>query len=188
MKKLILASASPRRKELLSMLNIPFVIETSNVEEVMEQNLHSSEIVMKLAEEKALDVSKKFPNAIIIGADTIVTFNEKKLGKPSSKEDAFEMLKMLSGKTHEVYTGVSIVNDGKSSNFYQFTKITFSELSDQEILDYIDTKEPMDKAGSYGIQGYGGTFVEKIDGDYFSVVGLPINKVKKKLNELKFKL
>ncbi|MEH7399726.1 Maf family protein [Gottfriedia acidiceleris] len=186
MKKLILASASPRRKELLSMLNIPFIIETSDVEEVMEQNLQSSEIVMKLAEEKAIDVSNKFPNAVVIGADTIVTYNDKKLGKPTSKEDAFAMLKMLSGKTHEVFTGVSIINEGKSSSFYQCTKITFSELSDQEIMDYINTNEPMDKAGSYGIQGFGGTFVEKIDGDYYSVVGLPINKVKKKLRELNF--
>ncbi|WP_088042887.1 nucleoside triphosphate pyrophosphatase [Bacillus sp. EAC] len=184
MKKLILASASPRRKELLSMLNIPFVIETSQVEEVMDQNLDSSELVMKLAEEKAIDVYKKFPDAIIIGADTIVTYNDKKLGKPSSKEDAFSMLRMLSGNTHEVFTGVSIVHEGKCTNFFQCTKITFSELSDQEILDYIESKEPMDKAGSYGIQGFGGTFVEKIDGDYFSVVGLPINKVKKKLSEL----
>lgn len=184
MKKLILASASPRRKELLSMLNIPFVIETSEVEEIMEQNLHSSDLVMKLAEEKAFDVYKKFPNAIVIGADTIVTYNDIKLGKPSSKEEAFKMLKMLSGNTHEVYTGVSIISESKSSNFYQCTKITFSNLSDQEINEYIETNEPMDKAGSYGIQGFGGTFVEKIDGDYFSVVGLPINKVKKKLNEL----
>jgi len=184
MKKLILASASPRRKELLSMLNIPFVIETSQVEEVMDQNLDSSELVMKLAEEKAIDVYKKFPDAIIIGADTIVTYNDKKLGKPSSKEDAFAMLRMLSGNTHEVFTGVSIVHEGECTNFFQCTKITFSELSDQEILDYIESKEPMDKAGSYGIQGFGGTFVEKIDGDYFSVVGLPINKVKKKLSEL----
>ena len=186
MKKLILASASPRRKELLSMLNIPFIIETSDVEEVMEQNLQSSEIVMKLAEEKAKDVSKRFPNAVVIGADTIVTYNDQKLGKPSSIEDAFSTLKLLSGKTHEVYTGVSIINEGKSNTFYQCTKITFSELSDQEILEYIDTKEPMDKAGSYGIQGFGGTFVERIDGDYFSVVGLPINKVKKNLKELNF--
>ncbi|WP_088068354.1 Maf family protein [Gottfriedia luciferensis] len=186
MKKLILASASPRRKELLSMLNIPFIIETSDIEEVMEQNLQSSEIVMKLAEEKAMDVSKKFPDAVVIGADTIVTYNDKKLGKPSSNEEAFAMLKMLSGNTHEVYTGVSIINEGKSSSFYVCTQITFSDLSDQEIIDYINTKEPMDKAGAYGIQGYGGTFVEKIDGDYYSVVGLPINKVKKKLNELHF--
>ncbi|PGL73330.1 Maf family protein [Bacillus sp. AFS055030] len=186
MKKLILASASPRRKELLSMLNIPFIIETSDVEEVMEQNLQSSEIVMKLAEEKAIDVSNKNPNAVVIGADTIVTYNDKKLGKPTSKEDAFAMLKMLSGKTHEVYTGVSIINNGERSSFYECTKITFSELSDQEIIDYINTNEPMDKAGSYGIQGYGGTFVEKIEGDYYSVVGLPINKVKRKLNELNF--
>ncbi len=186
MKKLILASASPRRKELLTMLNIPFVIETSDVEEVIEQHLHSSELVMKLAEQKAADVYKKFPNTIVIGADTIVTFADQKLGKPTSKEDAFAMLKMLSGNTHEVFTGVSIMNEGITSNFYQCTKITFSVLSDQEILDYIDTNEPMDKAGSYGIQGFGGTFVEKIDGDYFSVVGLPINKVKKKLYELFF--
>ncbi|PEL10207.1 nucleoside triphosphate pyrophosphatase [Bacillus sp. AFS017336] len=186
MKKLILASASPRRKELLSMLNIPFIIETSDVEEVMEQNLSSSEIVLKLAEEKATDVSTKFTNAVIIGADTIVTYKDKKLGKPTSKEDAFAMLKMLSGNTHEVYTGVSIINEGINSSFYQCTKITFSELSDQEIIDYINTNEPMDKAGAYGIQGYGGTFVEKIDGDYYSVVGLPINKVKKKLKELNF--
>lgn len=178
MKKLILASASPRRKELLSMLKIPFDIVTSEVEEVMDQFLQPSELVMKLAEEKANDVSKKFPDAVVIGADTIVTYEDKKLGKPTSNEDAFAMLRMLSGKTHEVYTGVSIVNDGGVSNFYQCTKITFSELTDQEILDYIETNEPMDKAGSYGIQGYGGTFVEKIEGDYYSVVGLPINKLK----------
>jgi len=184
MTKIILASASPRRKEILNLLKISFEVCKSDVEEIMDEAMHPAELVMKLAEQKATDVYNKNTNSVVIGADTIVTFDGQKLGKPTSKDEAFKMLSLLSGNTHEVYTGVSIQNGGTITNFNVCTKVTFYQLTDEEIHAYIQTGEPMDKAGSYGIQGFGAIFVKEIEGDYYSVVGLPISQLARQLRKL----
>jgi septum formation protein len=181
MKRLILASGSPRRKELLELLQIPFEISVSNIEEIVDECMTSSEIVMSLALQKAEDVAKQYSDAVVLGSDTVVTFNSRILGKPKSKAEAAETLRLLSGQTHEVFTGVAIVSREKTVTFYERTEVTFYELSDEEIHNYIETKEPLDKAGSYGIQGVGAVLVKHIKGDYYSVVGLPIARVAREL-------
>ena len=180
MKKIILASGSPRRKELLEMLNVKFEVIPDNSPESIKENCEPDEIVCSLARDKCLNVSKKINyDAIVIAADTIVFVDGKLIGKPKDKDEAFEMLSNLSGKEHEVYTGVSIIDTmlGKNVLFFEKTKVKFKKLCDEEIIDYIKTGEPMDKAGAYGIQNLGALFVEKIDGDYFNVVGLPVCKL-----------
>ena len=178
MNQFVLASSSPRRAEILKGLKIDFDVIASNVEEKFTKNI-PCEIVNDLALSKAKDVSSKVGRKkIIIAADTIVYRDGVILGKPASRDDAYNMLKMLSGSSHKVMTGLCII-DNRYDKIYQEheeTTVYFKELSDIEIWNYIDTGEPMDKAGSYGIQGFGGLFVEKIDGCYFNVVGLPIHK------------
>ncbi|MDQ0232823.1 Maf family protein [Metabacillus malikii] len=181
---LILASASPRRKELLELLQVPFKVMPSDVDEIIDNSLHPKEIVQQLAKQKAEFIADKVDNAYVIGSDTIVAFENQMLGKPKTEEEAIKMLHMLSGNTHEVYTGVSIVTDKRCITFCEKTEVTFYPLSAEEINQYVATGEPMDKAGAYGIQGYGALLVEKIVGDYYAVVGLPIAKVKRKLREL----
>jgi septum formation protein len=184
MSKLILASASPRRKELLEQINVAFQVSVSDVEEVMEGLTRPEDIVVSLALQKAQDVARKFPHDAVLGADTIVTYGGSVLGKPKTKEEAYEMLRTLSGRTHEVFTGVAILCKDEQLSFFERTEVTFYELSDEEIRAYIESGEPMDKAGSYGIQGLGAMFVQKINGDYFSVVGLPIAKVYRELKQI----
>lgn len=181
MLKIILASQSPRRKLLLTQLGLKFDIIPSNTEEII--TIHDPKsIVQDLSFRKSLEVSKKVDNAYIIGADTIVVFENKILGKPLDTSDAFAMLSMLSDKTHHVFTGVSIQKkmNGEIINHFQFieeTKVTFSKLSNDEIHSYIKTGSPMDKAGAYGIQDdWGAVFVKKIEGDFYNVVGFPINR------------
>lgn len=183
---LILASASPRRKELLELLRLPFDIIASEIDEVVDEKLHPADMVQSLANQKALNVAEKMQNAFVIGSDTLVVYEGKMLGKPKQKREAIEMLNMLSGKTHEVYTGVSIVHKGKASSFYEKTSVTFYPLSTDEIEEYVKTGEPMDKAGAYGIQGYGSLLVKEIHGDYYSVVGLPIARTKRELMKAGF--
>ena len=181
MLKIILASQSPRRKLLLTQLGLKFDVIPSLTEEVITSNNPTS-IVQNLSFKKSFEVSKKVDNAHIIGADTIVVFENKILGKPRNTLDACTMLSMLSGKTHQVFTGVSIQKkmNGEIGNHYQFieeTNVTFSTLSDNEIHSYIKTGSPMDKAGAYGIQDdWGAVFVEEIKGDFYNVVGFPINR------------
>lgn len=129
-----------------------------------------------MAEQKANDIQRLNPKAVVIGADTIVAIDGKCLGKPKDKKEAAFMLQLLSGKTHQVLTGVTVQSENRKETFYEQTEVTFWTLTQNEIDRYIDTGEPLDKAGSYGIQGKGALFVQKIDGDYFSVVGLPIAK------------
>lgn len=181
MQNLILASSSPRRKELLSILQIPFEVKASDVNEDFHSELSPHEVVIELADRKAKHVSKNHPSSIIIGADTIVVSGSEILGKPNSPTEAFEMLRKLSGSTHSVYTGVSIVSTARTTTFYEKTDVTFWELTDDEIHAYISTGEPYDKAGSYGIQGYGSTLVKWIHGDYYTVVGLPIARLVREL-------
>lgn len=178
---IILASASKRRQELLSRLTKNFKIIKSNFDEssvVFDGDF--SNYAIKLAKGKAEKVFCKIhKKCIVIGCDTIVAYDGKVLGKPKNQEEAFNMLKMLSGRCHKVYTGLCIIN-GYSNNTlcdYVCTDVKFDSLSDEEIINYIKTGEPMDKAGSYGIQGIGGTFIKEINGCYYNVVGLPLNKL-----------
>lgn len=177
---IILASASPRRKELLSLLDIPFKVLVSDVDETLPDGLPPYFIAESLSLKKAAAVAANVTgHSLVIGADTIVVLDGKILGKPSDEDDAFSMLKELSGKWHSVISGVTVLDNksAKSESFYVETKVKFSHLSDDEIREYIKTKEPNDKAGSYGIQGKGAKFIEKIEGDYFNVVGLPVQKL-----------
>ncbi|KLV24514.1 septum formation protein Maf [Niallia circulans] len=185
---LILASSSPRRKELLEELQIPFVISSSNVDESFDPSISPNEIVMELARRKveAIYADEQYP--FILGADTVVYLNGAILGKPASPEEAFRMLRELSGKTHSVYTGVAIMANGICSTFYEKTDVLFWELTDDEIHDYLDTGEPFDKAGAYGIQGVGRTLVKEIKGDYFTVVGLPISRTVRELKAKGFNM
>ena len=174
MKHIILASASPRRKEILELADLKFDIMPSNAQEITTKTA-PNEVVMELASIKAKDIYKKSEKqSMIVGADTVVAYQGQILGKPTDKADAKRMLTMLSGQTHEVYTGVCIIEDGKTKTFYEETKVTFYEISDEQIDHYIKTGEPMDKAGSYGIQGKAAVFIKGIEGDYYNVVGFPI--------------
>jgi septum formation protein len=186
MKRLILASSSPRRKELLSLTLLPFEVSPSTIEEKMDQTLSPGQLVESLAEQKAEERLQAHPDCVILGADTIVSYQNKRLGKPRDEHDAAEMLRMLSGQTHEVYTGVSIMDKEKRKTFSVKTNVTFYTLDDDTISWYIRTKEPFDKAGSYGIQGSGSLLVEQIHGDYFNVVGLPVSKVVRTLRDFGF--
>lgn len=180
MNRFILASQSPRRKELLASIGLDFEVIVSDADEsvVSKENTPVNVYVQELALIKAAASAKqvlKDKNAIIISADTIVVLDGKILGKPKNEDDAFDMLKSLSGRTHEVYTGYCVmrIKDGYTVCNSIKTEVTFKTISDDKILRYIRTSEPMDKAGAYGIQGIGGMLVEKIEGDYANVVGLP---------------
>jgi septum formation protein len=186
MKRLILASSSPRRYELLSLTLLPFETYPSTLEEKMDINLTPSQLVESLAEQKASDVFANNPDDVILGADTIVVFGNERLGKPKNEQEAAKMLRMLSGQTHDVYTGVCIMDQEKKRLFSVRTSVTFYSLDEKTISWYISTGEPFDKAGSYGIQGSGSLLVEKIHGDYFSVVGLPVSRVARALNDFGF--
>ena len=187
MKKIILASNSPRRRELLETLGLKFEIVPDNTPEPMDGALSPQDTVMFLAKFKGDNIAEKLKDddVIIISADTVVAIEDRILGKPKTHEEAFEMLSMLSGKAHSVYTGVYIREkaSGKSANFYEKTEVYFKNLDINEIKDYINSGEPMDKAGAYGIQNFGSLFVEKISGDYFNVVGLPLCHLGKELTE-----
>ncbi len=185
--RLILASGSPRRKELLSNLQLNFDVVVSEIEEVMDHTMPTHDLVMSLALQKAQDVAKGYHEAYVLGADTVVVYGQQVLGKPESEEDSFRMLRMLSGNTHEVLTGVAILYKDTTVTFYERTEVTFWELSDDEIRVYIQSGEPRDKAGSYGIQELGSSLVQKINGDYFSVVGLPVSRTIRELERIGFK-
>lgn len=178
---LILASASERRHELLKRLTSEFNVVVSDFDEdSVTFDGDCEEFVKKLAKGKALDVAKKIrEESVIIGCDTVVFFENKVLGKPRNRNEAFAMLKVLSGNTHQVYSGVAIYDSRKDSTLEIAVKtdVKFSSITEAEIEKYIDSGEPMDKAGAYGIQGLGGVFVEEIHGCYYNVVGLPINKL-----------
>lgn len=188
MQTLILASSSPRRKELLENLQLTFEVSSSDVDESYNPENTPEEIVMELAQRKARFVAEKHPVAFVIGSDTVVVANNQVLGKPNHEQEAMEMLKQLSGKTHAVYTGVSIFSPKKTIEFFEKTEVDFWELTDEEIRSYVNTGEPMDKAGAYGIQGFGRLLVKKINGDYFSVVGLPLSRTIRELQKLGYDL
>nr|WP_096877952.1 Maf-like protein [Clostridium amazonitimonense] len=185
---IILASASERRHELLKRITEDFKIIISDFDEdSIAFRGNFEEYVKSLSEGKAREVSNLCDEeCIIIGCDTIVAFNGEVLGKPKDRQEAFDMLKSLSGNIHEVYSGITIIRNKDKHVLSQSvcTKVKFSYLTEEEIITYIDTGEPFDKAGAYGIQGYGGVFVESIEGCYYNVVGLPVNKLKSLLKEI----
>lgn len=186
MKKIILASASPRRKELMKQAGLEFDVCVSTEEE-KKGPWGPEEMVRRLSRQKAQDVAERYAeDCIVIGADTVVACDQEILGKPADDQDAFRMLHMLQGRTHEVYTGVTIVegslDSGKTTVFAEKTEVTMYPMSDQMIWDYIRTGEPSDKAGAYGIQGRAAVFIKSIKGDYNNVVGLPVAAVWQYLN------
>lgn len=185
MENIILASSSPRRKEILEKYNLHPTIIKSNIIEKSYSGEKPSQIAMSLSFQKSYNVSMLYQEQIVIGADTIVVYENEILGKPKDKDDAFRILKLLNGKYHSVITGISIVQNSTNIKVvdYETTKVKFRELSHNKLKDYINTNEPMDKAGAYGIQGYGALLVEKIDGCYLNVVGLPLVKLDFLLNK-----
>ena len=176
MKRFILASASPRRKEILENAGFDFEIIVSDVDENITEDLSPSETVEELAKRKALAVWEENKDAVVFGCDTVVAVDGRILGKPRDDDEAFEMIKMLSGKAHTVSTGVCICSEDKISVFSNTTNVEFYPLSDETIRSYVATGESRDKAGAYGIQGYGSVLIKEIKGDYFSVMGLPVSE------------
>ena len=185
--KLILASASPRRRELLEMLHVENLeIRPAKGEEQPHPELTPDALVTELASCKAAEVAAAWarPEDIVVGADTVVVLDGRVLGKPKSEADAAAMLRALSGRTHTVYTGVAVERGGERRLHAERTDVRFRALTDAEIAAYIATGEPMDKAGAYGAQGYASLFVEHLDGDFFNVMGLPLCALGKLLKEL----
>ena len=183
----ILASASPRRKEILSNAGFSFDIIPSEADESINESLSPEETVKELARRKAQYILERYPDKVVFGCDTVVAVDAVILGKPENDEDAFRMLKKLSGRSHRVSTGVCVISSEKEICFSQTTQVIFYELSDETIKSYIATGECSDKAGSYGIQGYGSVLVKEIRGDYFSVMGLPASEASRALGEFGIK-
>lgn len=171
--KLILASQSPRRQELLKLFHIPFTVQVADIDETMDQKNTAYNEVARISRKKAEAVCREFED-VVIAADTIVVCNGQILGKPKDAQDAFRMLKLLSGRDHQVMTGMTVLKGEKVITCTEVTDIHFRELTDREIWNYIESKEPMDKAGAYGIQGGAALFAEKMVGDYYNVMGLPV--------------
>lgn len=173
MKQLILASGSPRRRELLGLFGIPFVVRAADIDEAMDPAQSPAHEVAQVSRRKAMAVERG-PEDVVVAADTIVVCQGKILGKPHSREDAVSMLRLLSGREHQVMTGCTILWEGGQETFTEVTALTFRPLSDEEIQRYVDSGEPMDKAGAYGIQGGAALFCPGIQGDYYNVMGLPV--------------
>lgn len=182
--KLILASGSPRRKELLEMLGLEFDICPAVGEEMVKAGLSPKETVRSLARQKAAEVSADHRDALVIAADTVVSLDGEILGKPKTGEAAREMLLKLSGKTHRVYTGLCLVRGDEMLCGAEETSVRFRELTDAEIAAYIATGDPLDKAGAYGIQGKAARFIEGINGDYYNVMGLPLCRLDRMLKTM----
>jgi len=191
MKKLVLASASPRRRALLRQIGLQFEVRESGVIEDDAPDVSPEDYVISLSKKKATAIALIEQDAIVIGADTIVVINGKTLGKPSTHQEAVTMLTTLSGRTHSVYTGFTLV-DRPSNKFvsaFEMTKVTFRTLDKDEINAYVESGSPMDKAGAYGIQDdYGAVFVEKVDGCFYNVVGFPLTKFYITLKEFQLQL
>lgn len=181
--KIVLASASPRRQELISLISEDTLCEASGVKEVIPENVPAEEIPLCLARQKALATGAKYPHRVVIGADTAVILQGEILGKPKSRQQAREMLRRLSGKVHKVVTGCFLCQGDRGKGFSSVTEVELYPLTEEEIEDYISTPEPYDKAGGYGIQGRASLFVKRISGDYFNVVGLPVARLYRELNE-----
>lgn len=181
--QLILASGSPRRRELLGLFGIPFVIRAADIDETMDKNKAPFDEVARVSRLKAMAVPQE-QNDIVIAADTIVVCEGRVLGKPHSREEALSMLRLLSGRDHQVMTGCTVVRGEKYETFTEVTDLHFRPLTDTEIARYVDSGEPMDKAGAYGIQGGAALFCEKIVGDYYNVMGLPVCRLGQVLRKI----
>ena len=179
----ILASQSPRRKELMGLFHIPFIIRVSDADETMDSNAPAAQQVAQVSRRKAEAVSRE-PDDVVIAADTIVVCNGEILGKPRDTADASRMLHMLSGRDHQVMTGMTVLRGDRCLVCTEITDIHFRDLTDREIDAYIRTGEPMDKAGSYGIQGGAALFAERLVGDYYNVMGLPVCRLGQLLREI----
>ena len=185
MSRIILASQSPRRQELIGYILSDYEVIVSAVEETLPDGIAPEEVPAYLAGVKAQAVAAEHPDDVVIGADTVVILDGQVLGKPKDADDAFHMLRSLSGKAHTVITGCAIIQDGRMTTFSDRTRVEFYPLSDREILDYIATGEPFDKAGAYGIQGRGSVLVKRIEGDFFNVMGLPVARLKREMERVK---
>lgn len=182
---IILASASPRRQELMKLISDDFSVIPADIDETICDNIAIENAPEYLAVKKAEHIYKQTaPDNIVIGCDTGVFINSQMLGKPKNQQDAYDMLKMLSAKKHKVITGCAIFYNDKKVSFSETTEVEFYDLGNDEIETYIKTGEPLDKAGSYGIQGKGSLLVKKIDGDYFNVVGLPVARLKREIDKI----
>ena len=181
--QLVLASQSPRRKELLGLFGIPFTVRVADIDETMEPAAPADREVARVSRLKAL-ATPRTADDVVVAADTIVVCQDRVLGKPRSEAEARQMLQLLSGRDHQVMTGVTVLLGDKEAVFTQITDLHFRELTDKEIDRYIATGEPMDKAGAYGIQGGAALFCERMDGDYYNVMGLPVCRLGQVLKEL----
>jgi septum formation protein len=175
--RVILASASPRRRDLLNMIGVRHETVPADLDETYLPGEPPRVHAERLAREKGAAVAARYPNALLISADTIVVIDEQVLGKPRDRSDAARMLRQLSGRTHTVFTAVAVARSGRMESAVETVAVTFRHLSEDEIAAYIATGEPMDKAGAYGIQGFGATIVERIDGDFFAVMGLALGRM-----------
>ena len=181
--QLILASQSPRRRELLSLFGVPFDVRVADIDETMDPQLRPAEAVAQISRKKAMAVPRE-QDDVLIAADTIVVVGDRILGKPHSYEEAVEMLKLLSGRDHQVMTGVTVVRGDRAETFTEITDLHFRELTEKEIHAYVATGEPMDKAGSYGIQGGAALFCSHMVGDYYNVMGLPVCRLGETLRRM----
>lgn len=184
MLQVILASSSPRRRELLTLIGIAHEVRPADINESLLAGELPVPHAERLARAKALTIAERNPSAVVIGSDTIVVIDEQILGKPADEGDAHRMLRMLSGREHTVFTAVAVALGGEIVSAVERVQVTFRELSDSDIADYIATREPMDKAGSYGIQGFGATIIEKVDGDFFAVMGLSLVRLVELMQKL----
>lgn len=183
MTKIILASASPRRKEIMDLLNIPYEIKIADIDEKINKDNDLVKEIENISYLKALKIFKENKDTVVIGADTIVVVNNEILGKPKSKQEAKQMLEKLQGNFHHVITGVTILSSKQSETFSNVSKVIFNPITSEEIDEYINTNEPMDKAGAYAIQGLGAKFINSIEGDYYAIMGLPISELYKRLKK-----
>lgn len=182
---LILASSSPRRKQLLSLITEDFLVDVSDADETLPEGISPAEAVCLLAERKARAVAdRRAPCDTVVGSDTVVVLDGAILGKPANRADAARMLSALSGRTHHVDTGVCVLHGGEKRIFLSGADVTFAPMTAPEIDAYLDTGEPFDKAGAYGVQGMGARFIERIDGDFYAVMGLPVQKLYAALRDL----
>jgi septum formation protein len=189
-RKIILASASPRRREILALTGLDFEVDTGNYEETMDHPMEPHKLARFLSREKAEAVALKYGNALIIAADTFLLFEGGLLGKPRDERDARRMLVRLNGRSHSVITGFTVLDTANKNSFSDSveTKVYFRRLTAKEISSYVKSGEPLDKAGAYGIQGLGALLVEKIEGDYFNVMGLPISALARCLKKFGIKI
>jgi len=185
--RLVLASGSPRRAEILRRLSLHFEVDPAHVDERYVESEYPGAYAERLAREKAITVARRHPGATVIGSDTVVVLGKEVLGKPGDERGAVEMLCRLSGRVHQVHTGVAVVFGEDVVSALERVRVHFRELTRTECEEYVATGEPLDKAGAYGIQGYGGALVERIEGDFFAVMGLPIVRTLRLLEEAGWK-